>query len=734
MPYQPFLIAPLQIGLERDIQPWLLPEEAYSDLENMYVYRGRLKQRLGFSHLGEEGRFIREISSVILSTQASGASYSNSDLLNDSSINVRSGAPNCSLKPGSLSITVGTITFSDNGDGTLSGIPATNSGTINYQTGALSLTFNPSLGAPTNVVVNFLWFPSLPVMGFGNRDVPTISREQLIGFDQTSAYFFDGGANTWVEVPPSSPFTGSDSAFFWSTNYWQDANNISLFWATNNVIADRINYFNGTNWTQFSPQLDSTSTRFLRTSLIIIPYKERLVVLNTQEETGTGVVNFPQRARWCQIGDPLQTNAWQDDIQGKGNFIDAATNEHIVTAFFYNDVLLVGFERSLWQLRYTGNRLLPFIWQRISAELGAESTFSQVAFDQGVTMISNRAIINATSTNATRIDAKIPDEVFNFHNENDGPKRVHGVRDFRNELAYWTFPSAAKNKKFPDKLLVLNYREGSWSFFKDSFTVLSNFQRFNDITWAGLRRVSWESLAVPWNDPSLQSEYPDIVAGNQNGFTVVLNKKTINDSSLYVTNISIANPAVVTSSDHNLENNTFIRFTGVIGPSLNDKTYLTKNITQNTFELWQWDPSIQNAVPVENTNTYLGGGEIIVLTNINVKTKKFNFFKEQGTSLRIPYIDLLMSTTENGQISLDIIYNEADFTNITLQIPTTQVSEQISGQNFYWQRVYLDTIAQLIQFRMYLSNDQMNDFDIVSSLIEQQGLMIWAESTGRLIG
>lgn len=738
MPYQPFLIAPLQIGLERDIQPWLLPEEAYSDLENMYVYRGRLKQRLGFSHLGEEGRFVREISSVILSTQASGASYSNLDLLADPSINVRASHPNASIKPGSLSITVGAITFSDDGTGNLTGTPPTNTGIINYQTANLFLSFLPVIGT-TNVVVSFLWFPCLPVMGFGNRDVPAISREQLIGFDQTSAYFFDGGAKTWIEIPPSSPFTGSDSDFFWTTNYWRDPDhdNRNIFWATNNVIADRINYFNGISWTQFSPQLSDPggTNKVLLTALIIVPYKGRLVVLNTTEDEDGTIVNHSNRARWNEPkGNPLGDDSWREDIPGKGISLDAGTNEQIITAFFYNDVLLVGFERSLWQLRYTGNKTFPFVWQRISAELGAESTFSQIAFDQGVLMISNRAIINATSTNATRIDEKIPDEVFSFHNENEGPKRVHGARDFRNELVYWTFPSGPKNKKFPDKLLVFNYKERSWSFFNDSFTAISNFQKFNDITWAGLRRTSWASLQKSWNDPSLQSEYTDIVAGNQNGFTVVLNQKAINDSSLCITNISIANPAIITSPDHNLENDTFIRFTGVIGPSLNDITYMVRNATQNTFELWQWDISIQNAIPVNNSDVYLGGGEIIVLTNINVKTKKFNFFKETGTSLRIPYADFFMNTTTNGQFSLDVISNETDFTDITLQIPTTQVPEQIAGQNFYWQRVYLNTIAEFIQFRMYLSNDQMNNFEILQSEVEQQGLMIWAEPTGRLIG
>ena len=50
-----FLIAPQSTGLERDVESWLLPEDAYSTLEDAYLFRGRLKKRFGYRMLGDPG-------------------------------------------------------------------------------------------------------------------------------------------------------------------------------------------------------------------------------------------------------------------------------------------------------------------------------------------------------------------------------------------------------------------------------------------------------------------------------------------------------------------------------------------------------------------------------------------------------------------------------------------------------------------------------------------------------
>ena len=60
------------------------------------------------------------------------------------------------ISPGSVTITVGSITFTDPlMNGTLTGNPNTNTGTINYVTGAIVLNFSPDLLANTPVTAAF---------------------------------------------------------------------------------------------------------------------------------------------------------------------------------------------------------------------------------------------------------------------------------------------------------------------------------------------------------------------------------------------------------------------------------------------------------------------------------------------------------------------------------------------------------------------------------------------------
>src|SRR5690606_30639266 len=117
-------------------------------------------------------------------------------------------------------------------------------------------------------------------------------------------------------------------------------------------------------------------------------------------------------------------------------------------------------------------------WQQISSELGAESTFSIIPFDQNAIGVGNVGIHSCNGTNVSRIDNRIPDAVFAIHNENDGPQRVYGIRDYYLEILYWSFPSsdASSDFPYPNRILIYDYKTGTWSFFEDSVTCFGYFQ------------------------------------------------------------------------------------------------------------------------------------------------------------------------------------------------------------------------------------------------------------------
>ena len=45
--FQRFLIAPYQSGVQTNLKPWLIPDDALAQLTNAYVYRGRVRKRFG---------------------------------------------------------------------------------------------------------------------------------------------------------------------------------------------------------------------------------------------------------------------------------------------------------------------------------------------------------------------------------------------------------------------------------------------------------------------------------------------------------------------------------------------------------------------------------------------------------------------------------------------------------------------------------------------------------------
>lgn len=378
---------------------------------------------------------------------------------------------------------------------------------------------------------------------------------------------------------------------------------------------DGIRYYTGTTWVNYNPPItaveNATKPNFgesqaLVGALLIVPYRGYLVFLNTTEGNDTGVNNFPQRARWTQLGTPyystpvpsLQTTdlkAARSDIFGRGGFEDAPTDEEIVTAGFIGDILVVCFENTTWRLRFTQNSVNPFVWERINVELGMEGTFSAVVFDQGLVGIGERGIIIANATNVQRIDNKIPDEVFNFRNSSNGPQRIHGIRTFRTRLLYWTIPTNNTQSVFPNRTLVYNYDTKNWSFFKDSFTCFGYFQPFNDTTWAQLTQP-WSSYTdTYWSSGPLESFVEDVVAGNQQGFVEIIESGISNDIFLNITGITAAAPGIFTCINHNLENGDWIKLLGVTGTTSNDLVSLNfRNFkvvvkSRDTFALQEFE-------------------------------------------------------------------------------------------------------------------------------------------------
>jgi hypothetical protein len=352
-----------------------------------------------------------------------------------------------------------------------------------------------------------------------------------------------------------------------------------------------------------------------------------------------------------------------------------------------------------------------------------------------------------------RIDPQIPDLVFSFNTMNNGTERVHGVRDFIKKLAFWTFPLPENpfGNIYPNRRLVYNYDNKSWATFTDSYTCLGTFQPLETTSWQNVP-FSWESQNYPWL--TRQSGILDIVGGNQQGYVEYLDQQVQNDVSLFISAITSNNTTatVLTVPNHNLAQGQIIEISNiptatpyanlnggifsVVPTSVNALQLYVYNPVTDSFDLPQKDPS----------QTYVGYGQLAVLDNFIIQSKKFNFM-DDGQNIQLGYIDILMNTTSQGAISLNLFldYNDSTPINILPEnqnpdtdqpdtffnsvVPTSQASGIQADKN--WQRIFCPVRGAFITVVWKLSNAQMIGPEQQSD-VQIDATILWIRKAGRL--
>jgi len=723
-------------GVDLSKEAFKIDNNAFADLLNCYQWRDRILRRRGNRLLGRLRR--------CLTAQALNNAPAAGTTLTDNIITTLSLESTASIHVSTVTITIGAlITVTDDGAGgfTQTGGTATldnANSSINYATGAITIELSAGNYGSEAVSIDFCYFPNLPSMGIRTYEQSSINDEETVFFDTTYAYTFNSGSGFFEELAAGTTWTGTDSDFFYSTNYYQDSLNRDLFWVTNFSSNDPIRYYNGVSWTNFNPDLDDAGTNQLYKALLLVPFRGLLLAMNTFEGTSLGAsVQYPQRVRGSQIGDPLEADAWKDDIPGRGFFFDLPTNEHIKSFGFVRDSLVIFTERSSWLLSWTGDSVVPVIDQRENTDLGIESTFSVLNFDDKVVGIGDKFVVSSDSINAFPINNDIPDFAFTVHNGNDGRRRVHGSRDYNNRLAYWTYPRADENGTYPNRVLVWNYIDNSWQFFRDNLTCFGTFQPTNDTTWADVT-WTWAEWTQTWGEGSNQSKYPDIVAGNQQGYIMNIGKQTLDDVSMYISAINIVGGQVqLEILNHNLEDGEFINVTGTIGDytALNGNTYQIGYVDADNVSLFELDGS-GNFDPVELTaGTYLGGGQCAIIPNFRILSKKFNMI-EEGKKILLGYIDLLLESDPDAIFNLNLYLdyksdplNRSSFWSTQIQ-PEENIIDT-PDQTKIFRKFWVGQIGNFVQFEITINNQNM-PLQPPGMYFQLDSVVLYVRKSGRL--
>jgi len=238
MAYDRFMIAPMSTGLETDQKPWLIPEDAFSRLNNAYIFRGRLRKKYGTRLMN------------------SNVSVSVEQLYSRLRIDVGVvGSGNASgTVPGAIStfsqigqqFSIGTNIFTVYQAGV--NMPMLVTGTAStawFDTTTGVFTFTGVAAVDTTIVY---WYPAQPVTGLITYQTNDSPLDPTFAFDTQFAYQFNpGGSGGWGRLG-TAIWTGNDSQLFWGITWQGLTPTIRYLFVTNNNPPDGIQYWDGAIW------------------------------------------------------------------------------------------------------------------------------------------------------------------------------------------------------------------------------------------------------------------------------------------------------------------------------------------------------------------------------------------------------------------------------------------------------------------------------------------------------
>ena len=528
---------------------------------------------------------------------------------------------------------------------------------------------------------------------------------------------------------------------------------------TKSTAGDGIRWYDDTNgWINFAPALSSVGVpSILQGCLMIIPFQSRMICFNTIEGiTYAGNKRHSNRIRWSAVSRAAVTpyvalsfpalsgittsasDSWYEQ-PGRGGYFDLPIEEEIVSVSYLKNSMVIYCEKSTWRMDSVGLIDEPFKFTKINSELGSESTFSTVPFDKETITVGSNAISTCDIANVVRIDDKIPELVFGFHNDESGNKRVHGIRDFYNSVILWTYTDASFENngvqsvlKYPNRELIYNYKDNSWAVFKNYYTCYGHYRRGSDLTWGGAD-FTWASADITWDSHSAQSLFPYIVAGNTNGFVFEIqdvdhkDAPSANDTFYVIQDVSAANPAILIVRNHGLINGDHVHITGVNGvTNINDNIYKVADAADNSLSLID-----VNGTPFEATGAYTYGGYVTVIDNFELVTKNFNPFYTDASKVKVGFIDLLLDNTTNGEITLEL-YTDTNSTDY-IDIPISLVDIKATTTNKFWYRAFINVACQSFSFKLKYNETQIFDKQNNEENVKLHGWIFYAAPIGRLV-
>ena len=660
-----FLIAPINSGLQTDLVPFMLMDDAFSFLQSMFIYNGKIRRCAASTTLLLDGT---------------------TDFMG-SRLKIRIGVTNAITGdlPATVIPGIGEIgqQFSVDyaqkftvyqANGAMYVSPAGATGTFNIGTNTVTIT-----GATPNTIV--YWYPCTQVVGFANYFT---TQTILFAFDLEFAYRFDATGFERV-VGGAGLFTGTGNYKIQYENFQGAVSGEPALFITNNV--DNIRYYTNTipTFTNFIPATSAVANYNIRRCIDIIVFEERLLLLNTVEYEGAiAEVSHHNRIRYSESGNVFAVDSWYQApaINNKGGFVDLPIDEVIITAEILGGRLIIFTEKSLYELVSTGNYREPFQVSRIDSTLGTSSQ-NVVEVNNELLFVNNFGIYTTDGNNTNKISIPLNDTF------DDYEYRYGTIYKDDDYGLIYILASTEVNNEYPNIMIIYNY-------INKTFSIIFSLQTAIDKIYYGSA-----------GDRFIR---PLTIVGNHRGHCGRLDYNCYKNATRNnITSITYfdANHIDLKIYNHQLFDILSIRIEGSLLPDLNG-SYNIVIIDADTIR-------IENDTSV--VGNYLGDGSIAVIDKISIRTKQFNPYMKKGFGTLITKINVNLNRTDNiGVISVYGLPNNSITEIIPINfylgsrklLSTGQIPIEFS-QDRVWHHVYTQTQGESVALLFTFSNDELLD-------------------------
>jgi hypothetical protein len=549
MTYQPFAISRYKTGLDAEVQPWLLPDDAFVELLDGFVDRGVTRKRRGYSGFATGAKSTatesRMVHQIALGYSVSG------DIDGVNKTYTISIIP--PIVPTTLTIT-GSNPVQVMVDDGLGAFTGAGTGTVNYVTGAVSITFTAApvaLSTITLVYSNFsigtgsasygpVTLTNLPVR---RGTVVITSGAQVLTDDGVGGFTGDGtGAIDYTTGAVSVNFNvaivlGVIITVSYDYHQGLPVMGVMNFYPSNNVrqliVADTtyVNRYNPNTdiledistttynggasdfWSWVNYEDNASAPRLLFCNGVVgdvIQAYDGTTIANYALTFAGGTLNARQmfnirdrlvlfqtieagvlKPRRIRIsGTGANVDVFDNTATGAG-FIDIPDNTWFFGAAFNRDDVLFFTESSTWMLKYTGNDVTPFILEKIDVSRGSAAAFSVLSYLNRTIAASPQGLIISDGYKVERMDNTLPNFAFENIDTANFDRCFSGFVDQDRDV-YLIYPSQGVIKPSEigvaesDRILSINFEEDNYAIYRIPLSCMGNFRQDISILWSDL--------------------------------------------------------------------------------------------------------------------------------------------------------------------------------------------------------------------------------------------------------